>query len=335
MRDQKQRVVYQNGRFVPESEAKLSIYDSALMFGDMVFEMTRSFNKKQFKLREHLERLYDGIKILRIPLEMPIGELEEICHETVKQNDHLFSSNDEHRLLINVSRGPLGIYKDVFNGNMQPSVIVADFPLKWTVAAMAKLFEVGISAVTPSQRAIPGSLLDPKIKNRSRLFYMMANIEVSQMKGENNWALMLDPDGFVTEGTGSNFFIVKNGVLITPEPRNILRGISRAYVFDVAKDLGIPCIEKNIELFDVYTADEAFMTGTPFCILPVTKINGLEIKNAKMGSITQTLLERWGKNVEVDIIQQMKGWASEIDGNSSSPQAPSPYQFNTTKEANK
>ena len=95
----KGRVVYFNGEMIPETEAKISIYDSALMFGDMVFEMTRSFNKKQFKLREHLERLYAGLKILRIPLEMTIDEMEKACHQTVEANDHLFGADDEHRLL--------------------------------------------------------------------------------------------------------------------------------------------------------------------------------------------------------------------------------------------
>jgi branched-chain amino acid aminotransferase len=104
------RLVYLNGEFVPEADAKISIFDSALMFGDMVFEMTRSFNGKQFKLREHLERLYASIRYVRIPLEMTIDEMEEKCHETIEKNQPFFEDHDEHRLMINVSRGPLSIY---------------------------------------------------------------------------------------------------------------------------------------------------------------------------------------------------------------------------------
>ena len=100
----KQRLVYFNGKLVPETEAKISIYDSALMFGDMVFEMTRSFNKQQFKLREHIDRLYAGIKILRIPLDMTPDEMERACYETIEANDHIFSEDDEHRLMIDISR---------------------------------------------------------------------------------------------------------------------------------------------------------------------------------------------------------------------------------------
>ena len=319
------RQVYLNGVFVPEHEAKISIFDSALMFGDMVFEMTRSFNKKQFKLREHIERLYLGAKILHIPLTMTIDELEAACMETIARNDEVFENHDEHRLMINISRGPLSIYAPVFDNKLEPTIVIADFPLKWTVASMAPLYSNGINAVIPSQRAIPASLMDPKIKNRSRLFYQMANIEVSKVKGENNWALLLDTDGFITEGTGDNFFIIKNGEIITPEGRNILRGISRDYIFELASQLNIPYRETNIEPYDVYSADEAFMTGTPFCILPTTSLNEIKIGDGKMGKLTNMLLEKWSKNVNLDIKGQIIEYGKEVSNlnkNSSSP-----YQF--------
>ncbi len=320
------RVVYMNGTFVPEAEAQISIYDSALMFGDMVFEMTRSFNKKQFKLREHLERLYAGIKILRIPLKMSIEEMEEACYATVECNEPVFETHDEHRLMINVSRGPLGIYAPIFGGETEPTVSIADFPLKWTVAGLAKFYDKGVNSVIPSQRAIPATLMDPKIKNRSRMWYQMANIEVSQMEGDNNMALLIDPDGYIAEGTGDNFFMVKNGALYTPEGRNILRGISRAYVFELAEQLDIPWHECNIEPFDLYEAKEAFLTATPFCVLPTTHLNGLPIGDGKMGAITQKLLDQWSENVGVNIVQQIQDYAQEVE-NWQQSDSPTPYQF--------
>ncbi len=319
------RLVWFNGELVPESEARVSIYDSALMFGDMVFEMTRSFQKVQFKLREHLVRLYNSIKYVRIPLEMPLEEMERHVYETIEANDPGFGPDDEHRIMINVSRGLLSIYQDVVGLRKGPNVIIADFPLRWTVAGMGKLFDLGINAVIPSQRAIPAWLLEPKVKNRSRLHYLMANIEVSNYEGDNNWALLLDPDGFVAEGTGDNFFIVKDRVILTPEPRNILRGISRAYIFDLARDLGLPCLEKNLEAYDVYTADEAFMTGTPFCLLPVTALNGVAIGAGKMGEVTRLLLDTWSARVGVDIEKQIKAWDAASQGKG--PAGPSPYSF--------
>ena len=321
------RLVNFNGELIPETEAKVSIYDSALMFGDMVFEMTRSFNKQQFKLEDHVSRLYAGLKILRIPLELTQTQMIDECYRTVEANDHLFAKDDEHRLMIDVSRGLLGIYQNIDGLRKGPNVIIADFPLRWTVATMGALFETGINMVITSQRAIPASLMDPKIKNRSRLFYLMANIEASQVAGENNWALLLGTDGFITEGTGDNFFIVKDGVVITPEGRDVLRGVSREYVMvELCASLGIPCVEKNIDPYDVYTADEAFITGTPFCMLPVTSLNGLSIGDGKVGSIFSQLINRWSENTDVDIIGQIQKWDAERP-NSSNEDAPTPYRF--------
>ena len=319
------RLVYFNGKLVPEAEAKISIYDSALMFGDMVFEMTRSFNKQQFKLREHIDRLYSGLKVLRIPLQMTPVEMEKACYETIEANDHLFNDGDEHRLMIDVSRGLLGIYQDIEGLHKGPNVIIADFPLRWTVASMGHLFDKGINAVITSQRAIPAHLLDPKVKNRSRIHYLMANIEAGQIEGDNNWALLLDPDGFIAEGTGDNFFMIKDGVVITPEGRNILRGISRDYVMsELCSQLAMPVIERNIEVYDVYTADEAFITGTPFCMLPVTSLNGNKIGEGAVGKGFARLIKQWSQNTGVDIIDQIKGWANTGLKSSS---APTPYSF--------
>ena len=323
-----ERQIWMNGNFLPESEAKISIYDSALMFGDMVFEMTRSFNSIQFKLDEHLDRLFYGLKILRINIPYSKSELISVCEEIQKVNQPIFEADDEHRLLIDVSRGLLGIYEEVVAANKGPNVIIADFPLRWTVRGMGKLFETGINAVITSQRVIPAQYLDPKIKNRSRLFYLNANIEASLFSGNNNWALMLDSDGYIAEGTGDNFFIVKENKIITPQGRNILRGISREFVMSVlANDLGLQVIEKNIEPYDVYTADEAFMTGTPFCMLPVTSLNSVPIGEGGIGEIFNLLLSSWSKFVNLDIRAQIKNWdlksRSIITG-------PTPYSFNSS-----
>jgi len=322
----KSRKIWMNGKLIPESEAKLSVYDSALMFGDMVFEMTRSFNKKQFKLREHLERLYYGIKILRIPIKISIDQMEKHCYEVIEANENIFEKDDEHRLMIDISRGLLSIYQGIDGLHKGPNVIIADFPLRWTVTKMGHLFDKGINAVITSQRAIPASLMDPKIKNRSRLFYLNANIEASQFEGEDNWALLLDTSGFISEGTGDNFFIIKNKTIISPQGRDILRGISRQYVMEeLCPQLGLNVLEKNIEPYDVYTADEAFMTGTPFCMLPVVKLNGLNIGNGKVGEIYNLLLETWSSNMGVDIKSQIISWNNLENGIKND--SPSPYSF--------
>jgi branched-chain amino acid aminotransferase len=279
------------------------------MFGDMIFEMTRSFNGEQFLLEKHVERLLLGIKILRVPFKYTKKQIINFCYETIEKNKHVFEKDDEHRLMIDVSRGLLGIYNGIEGLHSGPNLIIADFPLRWTVRNMGKLFNDGINAVITSQRAIPSMLMDPKIKNRSRLFYLMANIEASLFKGENNWALLLDVNGFISEGTGDNFFIVKDDKVFTPKGKDILRGISRDYVMNsLCKELKIQIYEKNFEPYDVYSADEAFMTGTPFCMLPVTSLNGLKIGNGRRGKIFNKLLSKWGENVGLDIELQIKNW---------------------------
>jgi len=320
------RVVYFNGEFVPESEARVSIYDSSLMFGDMVFEMTRSFRGKHWKLKEHLERLYKGLEILRVPIEMSIQQMEEAVHETVRRNQPAFAEHEEHRLLIDVSRGLLSLYEDYVGVSKGVNIIIADFPVRWTIAGCSHLYDTGVNLVEVPQRTIPSSLLEPKIKNRSRIHYLMGNIQASLIEGDDNWALLMDPDNFIAEGTGANFFLVKDGVIYTPEARNILRGITRATIIeDIAPELGIQVIEKNLEAFDLYEADEAFFTSTPFCVLPATTFNKIPIGDGKPGKITMKLLEKWGEIVELDIVKQIKDWDKlEKDKD---PSAPSPYSF--------
>ena len=297
------------------------------MFGDMVFEMTRSFNKEHFKLEEHIDRLFLGLKILRINLDVSKEELVRICKETAKINEDLFLKDDEHRLMIDVSRGLLGIYEDVVGVSSGTNLIVADFPLRWTVKGMGKFFDKGINMVVTPQRVIPSHLMDPKIKNRSRLFYLNANIEASLYKGDNNWALMLDTDGFIAEGSGDNFFIIKDKKVISPEGRNMLRGISRSYVMqELCKKLGLEVIEKNIEPYDVYDADEAFITGTPFCMLPVTSLNHINIGNGKVGEIFSSILDLWSKEKKIDVKKQIQNWDKQNEKDSKSSAA-TPYKF--------
>ena len=325
MKNSKSRLVFFNEKFIPENEAKISIYDSALMFGDMIFEMTRSFKGKQFLLDEHVDRLLLGIKILRVPFKYSKKQIINFCYDTIEKNKDAFEKDDEHRLMIDVSRGLLGIYNGIEGLHSGPNLIIADFPLRWTVRNMGKLFDDGINAVITSQRAIPSMFMDPKIKNRSRLFYLTANIEASLFKGENNWALLLDANGFISEGTGDNFFIVKDNKVFTPKGKDILRGISRDYVINhLCKKLKIEVYEKNFEPYDVYAADEAFMTGTPFCMLPVTSLNGLRIGDGTRGKIFNKLLSRWNENVGLDIELQIKNWDKK---NKKTVSGVTPYKF--------
>jgi branched-chain amino acid aminotransferase len=170
--------------------------------------------------------------------------------------------------------------------------------LRWATQGLGKYFDEGVPLVIPSQRQIPSQYLDPKIKHRSRLHFRMA-------LNETEWPLLLDDNGFITEGPGYNFFIVKGKKLITPEGRNILRGISRDFVLSL---IPIDKEEKNLEPYDVFEADEAFITGTPFCILPVISLNGIKIGDGKVGSRVMTFLNMWSNEIGIDIKQQIQKW---------------------------
>jgi len=288
------RQVWWNGKLIPESEARISIYDSAFMFGDTVFEMTRSFNKIHFKLREHLERLMRSAKYIRISIPYSIDQLEQYCNEITEINKSEFTDDDEYRLMIDVTRGLLSRYEEV--GSLGTNVIISIFPLKWATKDLGKYFDIGVPLIIPSQRQIPAQFLDPKVKHRSRLHFRMA-------LNETDWPILLDQDGFITEGPGWNFFAVDNHIIFTPEGRNILRGISRNYIFSI-KNYYV----QDIEPYDIYNADEAFITATPFCMLPVTSLNGIPIGDGKVGLTFQTILNKWSENVGVDIKQQIQQW---------------------------
>lgn len=306
-----ERKVYFNGNFVVEREARVSIFDSALMFGDMVFEVVRSYKGQPFLLREHLDRLYAGLKIMEIDCGLTLAEMEAATLRTVEINRPAFLEEIDFQIMHNVSRGPLDQYESVFSEGLKPTVVINCWPLTEKVGKVAEAYDTGLHAVTPAQRSVPSRLIDPKIKNRSRIYYQNANLQAKQIDARA-WALLTDEDGFITEGTGANFFIVKDDQVLTPEPRNILRGVTRKTVLDTAMSLDFPCSECNIEPYDVESADEAFFTATSFAILPVTRYNGHPVGKGVPGPITKKLTKAWSEMVGVDIVAQARAYARMI-----------------------
>jgi branched-chain amino acid aminotransferase len=253
-----------------------------------------------------------------IGIECPYTEDDfmKACDNITEMNDlQYFTDDDEHRLLINVTHGALSIYKDIKGVTNGTNIMITDFPLRYTVQGMGKLFDIGINAVIPTQLAMPNRVLDNKAKHHNRLHFLRANIEISQQKGENNWALLLDDKGHITEFTGANIFMIKNGVVFTTR-ENILEGISRRYVMDdLCPRCSLKYVEADIVPYNVSNADECFATGTPFCILPVTFFNGQPIGKGAPGPVTNILIETWSENVGVNIVQQIKSWNAKDTGN--------------------
>ena len=305
------RVVYFNGQFVPEAEARVSIFDSALMYGDMAFEVTRTYNRRPFKLREHLDRLYGSLKLLEIDCGLSIDEMERITLETLERNQSTESSDMDWQIMHDVSRGPLDVYRTAFPDGLRPTVSINCWPLITHMGGFAPKYESGVHIVIPAQQALPAHLVDAKAKTRSRLQYQMALLQAARM-GAGRWPVLLDPDGFLAEGPGWNIFLVKNGELLTPEPRNILLGVSRATTIKLARELDIPVRETNLGRYEALQAEEMFCTATTYALVHATTFEGQMIGNGGPGPIFKRLLEAWKSRVGIDFVAQAGHYAEHL-----------------------
>ncbi len=305
------RVVYFNGQFVPESEARVSIFDSALMYGDMAFEMTRTYNRRPFKLREHLDRLYGSLKLLEIDCGLTIDEMERITLETLERNLPTESADMDWQIMHDVSRGPLDVYRTAFPDGLRPTVSINCWPLITHMGGFASKYASGVHMVIPAQQALPAHLIDAKAKTRSRLHYQMANLQAARM-GAGRWPVLLDPDGFLAEGPGWNIFLVRNGELLTPEPRNILLGVSRATTIELARESGLPVRETNLGRYEALQADEIFCTATTYALVHATTFEGQTIGDGKPGPIFNQLLEAWKQSVGIDFVAQACDYAERL-----------------------
>jgi len=296
-----QHLVYINGALVPRDEAKISVFDAAVMLGDTVTESTRTFGHRPFKLDQHIDRLYKSLKVTRINPGMTADEMNELSLRVLAANQHLLGPDDDCWLVHNISRGMSVAGADPTIQRSPATIIIFTSPMILT--DWAGFYVEGCHAVTPFSRAMPAQALDARIKNRSRMAYTLAEIEVKLVDPQAQ-GVLLDIEGNIAENKGGNFFIFADGMLKTPVTSNALAGISRATVLELAADLGIPARECDIQPYDVYTADEAFFTSTPYCIMPATRFNGLPVGDGAVGPTTRRLLAAWSELVGVDIVAQ-------------------------------
>lgn len=301
------RVVYWNGDFIPEIEARVSIFDSALMFGDMVFEMTRTFNQEPFRLRDHLERLYASLDYVEIDCGLTIDQMEAATHETIERNLPELEGFD-FQIMHDVTRGSGAFYDTLVKEGTDPIVSINMLPLVRHLAGQAQHYDTGAHFVITPQQTVPSRYIDPKAKNRSRLHYQLANLHASRME-TGAMALLTDERGFIAEGTGCNVFVAKDGAILTPKPHDILRGVSRQACMDYAKGLGIAVHEADIGPYDVRTADEVWATSTPFSMIPVTRFDFRTIGDGKPGPIFTRVIGAWSEDVGVSIADQAREYA--------------------------
>ncbi len=280
-------LVYIDGKFVPAKDAKISVFDHGFLYGDGVFEGIRAYNGRVFKLKEHVDRLYDSAKAIDLKIPVSKEEFMEIILETLRRN----KLRDAYiRPIVTRGIGDLGLDP---NKCGKPCIIVIAQP--WG-RLYGDLYERGLRAVTVTIRRNAIDSLPPNIKSLNYLNNVLAKIEANAKGGDE--AIFLDHNGYVSEGSGDNVFIVKNGEVMTPPTINNLKGITREVVIDIIRKLGIPFKEVNISLYDLYTADEIFVTGTAAEICPITWIDGRVVGDGKPGEITKKLMEEFRKLTE-------------------------------------
>ena len=295
------RMVYLSGELVPESEAKISIFDSAVTLGDTVTESTRTFGHRPFKLERHIERLYKSLKVTRIDPGCEPAEMLEITQKVLETNLPLIEDHEDYWIVHNISRGMFVLGPDPTVQRSGATVMIYTAPLD--LRGWAAYYEQGCHAVTAMSRAIPSQSLDARIKNRSRMAYTLAEMEV-KLVDEAAQGVILDIHGNVAENKGGNIFVVSDGVLKTPTVSNALAGITRETVLELAQQLGIETAEMLLQPYDLYTADELFFTSTPYCLMPATRFNGLPVGDGQVGSVTKQILTSWSEMVGLDIAGQ-------------------------------
>ncbi len=292
----KETVAFFNGELKPESQVGISIRDRGYLYGDAVFDATRTFNGAPFKLREHIRRLYDSLRYLRIDAGMTMEEMERWSLEVVNHNHPLLPSGQDMWVMQRISRGV---------ESSEPSgatVLIESHAIPF--ARRASLYRDGVRVITPSVPRIPPRFQSPRAKTHNYLNLVLGDLE-AQATDPDSWAVLLDESGNLTEGRGSNIFLVKNGEVTTPRGQFVLEGITRGIVLDLAQGLDMPVSERDLDLFDAYTADEAFLTSTSLCICPVSSVNGAAVGDGRVpGPVTQRLMAAFSDLAGMDYVAQ-------------------------------
>lgn len=294
-----ERVCYLNGDYVKESEAKIHICDWGLVEGG-VYELTRTFNHVPFKLKEHIYRFFRSIRCLPfINFSLTPEEVDDITMEVLRCNETCLDPKDDWAIIYRTTRG---VQTDPAAG---PTFYIHTVPLPYggRYTQLAKWYTQGAPLVVASTRQISPQCLDPKIKHTNRLCNNLAEYEAKMVDPEA-FTLMLDLNGFAAEGARENFLMVKDGKLYTPKLVDCLEGVTRATIFELAKELHIETIEGDLTLAHLYNADEMMVTNTGLCIVPVSKFNNRPLRKPIPGPITKQLMSAFGKLVNCDFVDR-------------------------------
>ena len=277
--------VYINGKLYPKEDAKVSVFDHGLLYGDGVFEGIRCYNGRMFKFSEHIDRLYNSARAIALEIPMTKEEIKNAVKDTLEANN---MKDSYIRLVVTRGIGKLGL--DPFNCSKPQIIIITDLIELYP----RELYEKGLDAIIVPTIRNHYEALNPKIKSLNYLNNILAKIECINAGAAEG--VMLNKDGYVAECTGDNIFIVEGNEILTPPTyAGILVGITRNVVIDLAIKAGMKVKEEQLTRYDLYIADECFLTGTAAGIIPVVRIDGRKISSGKPGNITRSLLEKYNK----------------------------------------
>lgn len=280
--------IYIDGQFYDEDNAKISVFDHGYLYGDGIFEGIRAYHNSVFRLQEHVDRLFESARAIGIEMPLSKSEMSEVILETCRQND---LRDGYLRVVVSRGKGDLGLDP---RKCLVPTVVCIAASIS---LYPEELYTEGLEVITvPTRRNIPEGV-NPRIKSLNYLNNIMAKMEAN-LAGVSE-AIMLNQDGYVAECTGDNIFMVRKGVLMTPALHNgMLEGVTRNEVLAIAEKMGIKALESTLTRFDLFIADEVFLTGTAAELIPVVKIDNRTIGSGKPGPIFNQLLKEFREIVK-------------------------------------
>lgn len=303
------RVIYFNGEFRPERDAKVSIFDSGYLYGETAFEMTRTFNGEPFHLRQHLERLQGTLRFLEIDPGLSLDELEALTRQTLARNRATEAADVDWHIRHDLSRGPAEMYLPIFS-DPRPMLMISCWPLLRSMGKFAPNYEHGVQVVVSPQKSLPPELIDPRAKTRSRVHFQLAQLHARKLGPV--WPVLTDALGFLTEGPSWNILVIRDGVLYSPKSNHILHGVSRSITMEAARRIGMPTEDADIEIAFAEEADEILCTATSFGLVPVVKFEGEVVGAGQPGEYYQRLFDQWKQIVGLDFVAQAKSYAPRV-----------------------
>jgi branched-chain amino acid aminotransferase len=304
-------IAFLNGQFVPAAVVAISPTDAGFVQGSTVAEQLRTFGGRLFRLDDHLARLEYSLAVVGIEPGVTRGELTRAAYEVVRHNHALLEPGDDLGLSVFVTPGEYAAYAPA--GESRAVVCLHTYPLPFRL--WAAKYRTGQALVTTDVEQVPARCWPPGLKCRSRMHYHLADRQAARIEPGAR-ALLLDEHGLVTEASTANLLIARDGQLATPPGNKVLQGISLAEIHELAARLGILSVHRDLRVPDVAAADEALLSSTPFCLLPVTCLNGRPIGPGVPGPLYQRLMAAWNAHAGLDIVAQAERFA----GRSSEPE---------------